>query len=1053
MASRDVQVKITSQFEDRGFKSAEASARVLERELAKVEQAERRMAQAQIAAGREMAQEFARREAETRRMAQLQMQAAREMAAAEAEKARAVEEANRRQSEAMQAYGRTITLVSLAAAAGMALTVKAAMDWESAFAGVRKTVDGTDEEIASLEGELRKLATTLPATHQEIAAVAEAAGQLGVARADVASFTETMIMLGETTNLTADAAATELAQFSNIMGVSAKQAGNLGSALVALGNDGASTEAQISAMAQRIAGAGRTVGMTSSDVLGFAAALSNVGIEAEAGGTAISRVMLQINSDVESGADTLEGYARVAGMTAQEFATAWRQDAAGALTAFIEGLGRVQQEGGNTTAVLEDLGFSEVRVSDALRRLSLSGTNLADSLNLSGQAFAENSALLEEFGKRAETAEARMQVARNQINDAAIDIGGNLLPAVATAAEAVGNLATGFGMLPEPVQKWVVYLGAAGAALGLISGAALQVIPRMAELASTITALQGGSSRLGAALGTVTRVLTGPWGLAIAAAGIAAAGLLTMFGSMSRAQEEAKRSAQELADTFDEATGAMTDYTRQWFYAEASTRGYVDAAKELGINLGTLVDALMGNAEAAAEVEEAMGRAYSNRENLASLDRIGDALGWSREQLEAAKEAWADNEEAMGGAAGAADDVADSTDGATDALSDEEKAAQEAADAIDDLIEATEKLAGLNRSMMEAGIQYEAALDEVGGKLDEIREKYGDQARTLDINTEAGRANAEVLLDLAAKGEEYAASILRQTGSQDQYAASLAVSRQALFDTARQFFDTDEAAWAYVDTLLQVPPTTETLATLDVTQAISDLAALGVTIDETTGTITIDGNPVSAETTLGELIGNVDQASGTVTINGNRYPADLTVGALTEWVNSQTTTVSVDANTAPAEGAVNSFILANQGRSVTVTVNGVVKTLGAKLNEDGGVVDYYAAGGTRESHVAQIAPAGTWRVWAEPETGGEAYIPLAPSKRARSEAILEDVADRFGMRVERYGSGGISGGSRWAGDIRAALDGATLHLGRIDPITGAVKAQLRLEQQRRAGVR
>ena len=105
--------------------------------------------------------------------------------------------------------------------AGVGLTAKAAIDWESQFAGVRKTVDGTGEQIRALEGDLRGMARSMATSHEEIAATAEAAGQLGVATDDVASFTRTMIMLGETTNLTADEAATSIAQISNIMGTAA----------------------------------------------------------------------------------------------------------------------------------------------------------------------------------------------------------------------------------------------------------------------------------------------------------------------------------------------------------------------------------------------------------------------------------------------------------------------------------------------------------------------------------------------------------------------------------------------------------------------------------------------------------------------------------------------------------------------------------------------------------------------------------------------------------------------------------------------------------------
>ncbi|WP_327349656.1 phage tail tape measure protein [Streptomyces sp. NBC_01321] len=81
------------------------------------------------------------------------------------------------------------------------------------------------------------------------------------------------------------------------------------------------------------------------------------------------------------------------------------------------------------------------------------------------------------------------------------------------------------------------------------------------------------------------------------------------------------------------------------------------------------------------------------------------------------------------------------------------------------------------------------------------------------------------------------------------------------------------------------------------------------------------------------------------------------------------------------------------------------------MQADGGLVSFYADGGVRrENHVAQIAPAGSWRVWAEPETyPGEAYIPLAPSKRNRSKQILDEVAHRFGASVTYNAEGGLSG--------------------------------------------
>src|SRR3546814_684213 len=193
--------------------------------------------------------------------------------------------------EAFETLGRAALGLGAVMTAASALSVKAAMDWESAWAGVTKTVEGTPSQLAEVEQGLRDLTSVLPASHEEIAAVAEAAGQLGIQTENVVAFTRTMIDLGETTNLSANDAATSLARFMNIMGTSQDQVSNLGSAIVGLGNNYATTESEILEMSLRLAGAGKQIGLTEGDVLGLATALSSVGIEAEAGGSAMSKVI------------------------------------------------------------------------------------------------------------------------------------------------------------------------------------------------------------------------------------------------------------------------------------------------------------------------------------------------------------------------------------------------------------------------------------------------------------------------------------------------------------------------------------------------------------------------------------------------------------------------------------------------------------------------------------------------------------------------------------------------------------------------------------------
>ncbi|MGI6085925.1 MAG: phage tail tape measure protein, partial [Acetivibrionales bacterium] len=200
--------------------------------------------------------------------------------------------------------GLTLPIVAVGAA-----SIKAAIDFESAFAGVRKTVDGTEEQMAALEQGIRDMAKEIPATTTEISAVAEAAGQLGIETDSVLAFTRVMIDLGETTNLSAEEGAAALAKFANVTQMSQDDFDRLGSVIVALGNNMATTEADIVAMGTRLAGAGRQVGMTEPQIMSFAAALSSVGIEAEAGGSAFSKVMVEIQLASEKGGAKLKQFA------------------------------------------------------------------------------------------------------------------------------------------------------------------------------------------------------------------------------------------------------------------------------------------------------------------------------------------------------------------------------------------------------------------------------------------------------------------------------------------------------------------------------------------------------------------------------------------------------------------------------------------------------------------------------------------------------------------------------------------------------------------------
>lgn len=332
----------------------------------------------------------------------------------------------------------TKTAVGFGAAGGLAFALAksagAAIQFESDFAGVRKTVEGSEVQLQGIATGFRQMSTEIPASTEQLTQVGEAAGQLGIQTGTILGFSRVMVDLGNTTNLEADQAATALARLANITQMPQNQFDRLGSTVVALGNNFATTESEIVEMGLRLAGAGQVVGLTEADILGLSTTLTSLGVRAEAGGTAFSRVMLTMEEAVGQAGGALDAFAEVAGMSASEFAAQWREDPARAIAAFIEGLSGMHASGGDVIAVLEDLNLNEIRVRDAILRTMGAQDLLTNALDLGARAWEDNNALTREAEQRYGTTASKIEVAKNQIKDLAISVGDEMLPAIGDMA-------------------------------------------------------------------------------------------------------------------------------------------------------------------------------------------------------------------------------------------------------------------------------------------------------------------------------------------------------------------------------------------------------------------------------------------------------------------------------------------------------------------------------------------------------------------------------------------------------------------------------------------
>lgn len=525
-------------------------------------------------------------------------------------------------------------------AAGIAVALKeiyeyfascaqASMDFESAITGVAKTTDLTDEELAAMSDSIKALSTEIPATTEEIAAVAEAAGQLGIQKDALLDFTEIMTMLGTATNMTADEAATSLARFANITGMATDNYGRLGSVIVDLGNNFATTESEIVAMGTRLASAGKLAGLTEPEIMALAAAMSSVGIEAEAGGTAMTQTLNAIEKAVAKGGDDLAEFARIAGMSSEEFSSAWKNDAMSALTSFIGGLGKLDEQGESTVLVLEDLGLTGIRQSNMLKALGLAADQMTGAVNTANTAWQQNTALTNEANKRYATAQSRLTMMQNAYNNLKVAIGDAYTPAL---SEAYG---VGTKVLNEITKFVQANPGVVAAITGLFTALGA------AAVAAAAFALKAKIAAAAAAfLTTVTPGVNVIMGVA-AAVGVVTAGIIALASSAANdavpSVKELTEAARGMREAMDEAKATYDDTVTSTMAAAGVADTYIGKLEEM---------------EAAGLNTDEQHRQYHNTLALLCqvvpeladyIDLETDTINGGTEALRANTEAWKQN--------------------------------------------------------------------------------------------------------------------------------------------------------------------------------------------------------------------------------------------------------------------------------------------------------------------------------------------------------------------------------------------------------------------------
>ena len=351
----------------------------------------------------------------------------------------------------------TLSAVAIAMAAG----AKSAIDFESSFAGVKKTLNASPEQFKQVSDELINMARFLPQTATELAGIAQVAGQLGVAVDDVAKFTEVIAKLGGATDLVGETGATSMARFMKVIGQPIKNTEAFANVLVELGNNTATTESEIIQLALNFGALGSQVGLTGAEILAFSAAMREMGQPAAAGATALNKLFTNLNKAV-LGEGGLAEFADIAGMGMLEFQELAETSMAAAAQAVLEGLNNMTAAGKDQVAALDTVGLARDRVSRALISMAANEEGLAKARRIANEELIKQSALDKEFAKRQDTVAGQMEILKSKINSFGIRMGEFLLPVIRKVVDFLGRFFDGLFFIVQASKNFIDAIKAIG---------------------------------------------------------------------------------------------------------------------------------------------------------------------------------------------------------------------------------------------------------------------------------------------------------------------------------------------------------------------------------------------------------------------------------------------------------------------------------------------------------------------------------------------------------------------------------------------------------------
>jgi TP901 family phage tail tape measure protein len=420
-------------------------------------------------------------------------------------------------------------------AGAIALATRSFAKYETALVGVGKTTDISGKKLQAFGKEFQKMASEIPLSTNELLGIAQAAGQLGVTgEANLLKFTDTIAKLGVATDLTGEQGAVALTRILNVTGEAIDSIDVFGSVVVALGNNFAATESEIVKMTTEVARSTAVFGVSSAKAAALSAALKSVGVQAQLGGSVTGRAFRAIDAAVRGGGDALKELSQVTGQTGDQLRKTFKEDSTAVFQSFIEGLGKVQRSGGDTTAALAKFGLKGDEVLKVLPVLAKNSELLGRALSLAAKETKNATALNKEAEKAYATLESQGKKLLNNFENLKVGIGAQLAPAMVSLFKATNNVVKAISELDkETLSSVATFLKWGAIITGGITAAAAFALAAL-KVSAIIGAISAVFVPAGIAASAFWIALTGPIGIAVAGIAAVAAGIFGLSKVLSK---------------------------------------------------------------------------------------------------------------------------------------------------------------------------------------------------------------------------------------------------------------------------------------------------------------------------------------------------------------------------------------------------------------------------------------------------------------------------------------------------------------------------------------